>query len=108
MIPETVRICDLPSAMLHDELADSARSAMYAVWWRHGSQTRSEPGCFVTDNESAASLTSDDCVIDGTAFFVRGCIEIPVHGQADPFIWGVWVSLSVVALHTQMIHPDGP
>ena len=39
-------------------------------------------------------LSSDDCVIDETAFFVRGCIEIPVRGQLDPFIWGVWVSLS--------------
>lgn len=39
-------------------------------------------------------LGSDDCVIDGKYFFVRGCLEIPVQGQNDPFIWGVWVSLS--------------
>ena len=39
-------------------------------------------------------LGSDDCVIDGNAFFVRGCLEIPVKGERDPFIWGVWVSLS--------------
>jgi hypothetical protein len=25
---------------------------------------------------------------------VRGCIEIPVHGADEPFVWGVWVSLS--------------
>lgn len=37
---------------------------------------------------------SDECVIDEKWFFVRGCIEIPVHGEEDPFIWGVWVSLS--------------
>ena len=37
---------------------------------------------------------TDQCVIDGDSFFVRGCIEIPVHGHADPFIWGAWVSLS--------------
>lgn len=37
---------------------------------------------------------SDDCVIDEKWFFVRGCIEIPVHGEKEPFIWGVWVSLS--------------
>jgi hypothetical protein len=43
---------------------------------------------------SRCNLGSDDCVIDGRYFFVRGCIEIPVHGHADPFIWGVWVSLS--------------
>jgi hypothetical protein len=40
------------------------------------------------------SLDSDACVIDGSSFFVRGCIEIPVHGERDPFVWGVWVSLS--------------
>ena len=39
-------------------------------------------------------LGSDDCVIDGKYFFVRGRIEIPVVGEEDPFSWGVWVSLS--------------
>ena len=39
-------------------------------------------------------LGSDDCVIDGQSFFVRGCLEIPVHGQSQPFVWGVWISLS--------------
>lgn len=39
-------------------------------------------------------LTEDLCVIDDKWFFVRGCIEIPVVGYEDPFIWGVWVSLS--------------
>lgn len=40
------------------------------------------------------SLGSDDCVIDDNLFFVRGCIEIPVHGFDEPFSWGVWLSLS--------------
>lgn len=39
-------------------------------------------------------LGTDDCVIDDEYFFVRGCIEIPVHGQDEGFSWGVWVSLS--------------
>jgi hypothetical protein len=33
-------------------------------------------------------------VIDRTSFFVRGCLEITVHGADKPLIWGVWVSLS--------------
>lgn len=37
---------------------------------------------------------SDLCVIDGKEFYVRGCIEIPVHGCDDTFVWGVWVSVS--------------
>jgi hypothetical protein len=39
-------------------------------------------------------LGSDECVIDRAFFFVRGCLEIPVHDADEPLIWGVWVSLS--------------
>ncbi|WOB06853.1 DUF2199 domain-containing protein [Piscinibacter gummiphilus] len=46
------------------------------------------------EREARCDLGSDDCVIDEKFFFVRGCIDIPVQGQADPFSWGVWVSLS--------------
>jgi hypothetical protein len=50
----------------------------------------------VPEHERAdrCDLGSDDCVIDRKHFFVRGCLEVPVHGQTEPFIWGVWVSLS--------------
>ncbi len=44
--------------------------------------------------EEDVFLTEDLCVIADKWFFVRGCIEIPVIGHEDPFIWGVWVSLS--------------
>lgn len=39
-------------------------------------------------------LSADACVIDGESYFVRGCIEVPVEGEKEPFSWGVWVSLS--------------
>ncbi len=39
-------------------------------------------------------LTEDLCVITDKWFFVRGCLEIPVIGHDDPFVWGVWVSVS--------------
>jgi hypothetical protein len=39
-------------------------------------------------------LTSDACVIDGRNRFIRGCIELPLLGHDDNFVWGVWVSLS--------------
>ncbi|MFE2023089.1 DUF2199 domain-containing protein [Streptomyces sp. NPDC059499] len=45
----------------------------------------SDPGCL---------LSSDQCVIKGQHFFIRGLIEIPVIGSQDAFSWGVWVSLS--------------
>ena len=46
------------------------------------------------EREQRVDLGSDDCVIDDKDFYVRGCIEIPVHGYEDPFVWGAWVSLS--------------
>src|SRR5262245_25845597 len=39
------------------------------------------------------SLDSDTCVVDDEFFFVRGCLDIPVIGEEEPFSWGVWVSL---------------
>ena len=46
------------------------------------------------ERERRCDLGSDDCVVDEEFFFVRGCIEIPVIGEAEPFSFGVWVSLS--------------
>lgn len=39
-------------------------------------------------------LTSDQCVVDGKDFFVRGRLEIPIRGRSEPFAWTVWTSLS--------------
>ncbi|MFB6614655.1 DUF2199 domain-containing protein [Streptomyces sp. NPDC085524] len=39
-------------------------------------------------------LSSDQCVIHGQYYFVKGMIEIPVIGSGETFSWGVWVSLS--------------
>ncbi len=30
--------------------------------------------------------------------FVRVCLEVPIYGYSQPFIWGVWVSLSEKSL----------
>ncbi len=46
------------------------------------------------ERERRCILGTDDCVIDDKFFFVRGCLDIPVHGERDSFSWGVWVSLS--------------
>ena len=46
------------------------------------------------ERSKRCDLGSDDCVIDEEWFFIRGCVEIPVHGESGPFVWGVWVSLS--------------
>jgi hypothetical protein len=47
--------------------------------------------------QQAGKLNSDLCKYsdeDGPHYFIRVCLEIPIHGHEDPFIWGVWVSLS--------------
>jgi hypothetical protein len=47
-----------------------------------------------TERESRSKLTDDVCIIDNSEHYVRGCIEIPVAGCSELFIWGVWVSVS--------------
>ena len=46
------------------------------------------------EREHRVELSSDACIIDEKWFFVRGCLEIPVHEHHEPFSWGVWCSLS--------------
>lgn len=46
------------------------------------------------ERSTRVDLRPDSCVIDDEWFFVRGCLDIPVHGHDEPFSWGAWVSLS--------------
>ncbi len=32
--------------------------------------------------------------MDNEHYFIRGCVESPIIGTNEEFIWGVWVSLS--------------
>jgi hypothetical protein len=43
--------------------------------------------------KEAAFLDTDLCRVDEHRF-IRVCLEIPIIGFAEPFLWGVWVSLS--------------
>ena len=45
------------------------------------------------EHDQRVQLGSDLCVVDNEHFFIRGVIDIPVHGQDEPFGIGVWVSL---------------
>jgi len=48
----------------------------------------------LTEEEKAeAHLGSDFCYIEEDRF-IRVCLEIPIIGVEQPFMWGVWVSLS--------------
>ncbi|WP_370678777.1 DUF2199 domain-containing protein [Comamonas sp. GB3 AK4-5] len=53
----------------------------------------------LTEDEQSriAELSEDLCVIrhpEGTQYFVRAILEVPIHGVEEPFLWGVWVSAS--------------
>lgn len=36
----------------------------------------------------------DVCIVDGTTFFIRGHLEIPIDDVPEPFAFSVWASLS--------------
>lgn len=47
--------------------------------------------------QKKGKLGSDLCYYkdeDGFHYFIRVVLEIPIHGVDQPFLWGVWVSLS--------------
>ncbi|GHA15118.1 DUF2199 domain-containing protein [Oceanisphaera arctica] len=45
---------------------------------------------------------------DGEHYFIRVVLDIPIHGVAEPFIWGVWVSLSKQSYQDYQAHHDKP
>ncbi|MDX1594745.1 MAG: DUF2199 domain-containing protein, partial [Gammaproteobacteria bacterium] len=49
------------------------------------------------ERAAMARLGSDLCTIDHgdrRDHFVRACLEVPIVGHDEAFVWGVWVSLS--------------
>ncbi len=46
------------------------------------------------ERDQRAFLSSDQCVIDESYFFIVGNLEIPIIGGDEIFSWTVWVSLS--------------
>lgn len=66
----------------------------------------------LTDEEKQRSLlSSDQCMLetaDGTHYFVRGCLDIPIKGTSSTFTWGVWVSLSERSFAEMAEHWDDP
>jgi hypothetical protein len=58
------------------------------------------------DREKRVILTSDTCQIDGSQFYVRGIIRVPIRGTAEPFGIGVWVSHREENFRAYAEHPD--
>jgi hypothetical protein len=55
-----------------------------------------EPLLSVPPQERLArvQLTADVASLDWTRFFVRACMEVPIHGTNEYFIWGLWAEVS--------------
>lgn len=47
------------------------------------------------EREARCDLTAGVCIVDDKHFFVCGSLEIPVIDGSQPFVWGIWVSLSL-------------
>ena len=45
------------------------------------------------ERDARTVIGTDQCIIDQQWFFLRGCLEIPIIGRAEPFLWGVWASV---------------
>jgi hypothetical protein len=62
----------------------------------------------VPEDERAerVDLTPDTCVIDNEDFFIRGVVEIPVHGYPPGFGFGVWVSQKRENFFKYLENPD--
>jgi hypothetical protein len=45
-------------------------------------------------DDPGIELGSDQCVIRGEEFYIRGLIQVPIRDDARVFEWGVCVSLS--------------
>jgi hypothetical protein len=48
--------------------------------------------------ERRALLTPDFCTLDDEHHFIRGCLEVPIHGATEKLVFGVWVSLSEASM----------
>ena len=46
--------------------------------------------------------------MDGKDFFVKGNLEIHIHGRDNPFVWTVWTSLSRENFKRMLDHWDDP
>ncbi|RGE39725.1 DUF2199 domain-containing protein [Comamonas testosteroni] len=63
------------------------------------------------EREDWAELTEDLCVIarpEGTQYYVRAILEVPIHGVQEPFLWGIWVSASEHSFHRYLDSYDKP
>lgn len=45
------------------------------------------------ERDARAVIGSDQYIIDQLWFFISGCLEIPIVGSNEVFLWGLWASV---------------
>lgn len=45
------------------------------------------------ERATRAVISSDQCIVDEQWYYLRGCLEIPIIGSNDVFLWGLWASV---------------
>lgn len=50
--------------------------------------------CLSNEEKLEGELGEDLCEVKSEVYFVRTCLEVPITGYPEPFLWGVWVSFS--------------
>lgn len=63
---------------------------------------------FVADRATRAKWDEDLCVIDNQYYFVRACLEVPIINSEEPFLWGIWGSLSERSFNGYIEDGEGP
>lgn len=43
--------------------------------------------------DARAVVGTDQCIIDQREFYIRGCLEIPILGTDEVFLWGLWARI---------------
>lgn len=83
---------------------EGSPSFSFEAPWQYASLSEAQ-------QRSMARLSSDFCTItdeEGTDYFIRTILEIPIHGVAEPFTWGVCVSLSEKSFRRYVETYDDP
>ena len=60
---------------------------------------------------TSAQLGEEQCIIptqNGTAYYLRARLELPIRGSERTFTWGVWCSLSEASFQEIAAHWDHP
>jgi hypothetical protein len=69
---------------VHDSLPDSF-GFEEPYYWGNNQESSASDGCWID---------GDYCVIDGSDYFIRAVLELPIHGSEEPFVIGAWTTLS--------------